>query len=492
MIFVSTSEQLEKVLEVRDRCPSLEQIVVFDRLADPPAGVTTWDDFLEMGGALGEEEAFRSEALTATPEDVATVLYTSGTTGDPKGVMLTHHNLASNVEAAARVLTLGPGARNLSFLPLSHVLQRMVDFFCFRHGCGIAYPRSRETISEDLGIAKPTLMVAVPRIFEKVYNRVMEAEGVKAKLVGWAKKVGAAWSEERLAGREPGAGLKISHALADLLVFKKIRGAVGGEIRFFVSGGSALSAEINRFFYGAGLTVLEGYGLTETSPVTNVNTFTDLRIGTVGKPVPGTEIKIAEDGEILVRGPQVMKGYFGKPEATAAVITPEGWFHTGDIGEIDEDEFLAITDRKKDIIVTSGGKNIAPQPIESRLKENKYVEQVVIVGDGRKFVSLLAVPAFVNLEGWARTQGMEFTDRGALLADARARGFLRDQILEELKDLARFEKPKKIGLLAEEFTIEDGSLTPTEKVKRAVRRKALPGVYRSLLLGGGSEPDGLR
>ena len=472
LAFASTEEQVGKLLEIRGECPALEHIVVFDPLDSVPDGVMGWDAFLELGGAA-DDEAFRAEALTAAPEEVATVLYTSGTTGNPKGVMLTHHNLYSNIEAAGRLLQLGPKDRNLSLLPLSHVFQRMVDFFCFHQGCGITYPRSRETLSEDLATVKPTLMVGVPRVFEKVYGRIMDATGAKAKLVRWAKGVAEAWAQARLAGRAPGLGLKVAHALADMLVFKKIRGAVGGEIRFFVSGGGPLSPDINRFFFGAGLTILEGYGLTETSPVTNVNTFDDFSIGTVGKPVPGTEVRIADDGEILVRGPQVMKGYFRNPEATAEVVTPEGWFHTGDIGEIDAAGYLKITDRKKDIIVTSGGKNVAPQPIEIILKRNRYVEQPVIVGDGRKFVSLLVVPGFAELEAWASGQGIPAADRGALLGHRRVRDFLQDQIFSELKDLASFEKPKKIAFLTEEFTIEDGSLTPTEKVKRKVVEERL-------------------
>jgi long-chain acyl-CoA synthetase len=331
----------------------------------------------------------------------------------------------------------------------------------------IAYPRSLETVADDLRTVRPTVQVSVPRVYEKVYNKVMEAEGVKGRLVQWAREVGEAWVAETLADREPSGALKLVHRIADALVFKKIRAAVGGRVRWFVSGGGPLSPDINRFFYSAGLTILEGYGLTETSPVTNVNTEENFSIGTVGLPVPGTEVKIAPDGEILVRGPQVMKGYLGRPDATAAAIEDDGWFHTGDIGELEEG-FLRITDRKKDILVTAGGKNVAPQPIENLLKKNVFIDQAVMVGDGRRFVSLLVVPAFPNLTSWAQAHGIAPTDAESLCGHPEVQQMMKDVIFGELRDLARFETPKKVALIASEFTIEDGSLTPTQKVKRRV------------------------
>jgi long-chain acyl-CoA synthetase len=419
------------------------------------------------GGSEANEEAFRAGARQSKPDDVATILYTSGTTGDPKGVMLTHNNLYSNVQSCLRVLGATPDDVTLSFLPLCHVLQRMVDYLLLSSGCVIAYPRSLQTVAEDLKIVRPTVQVAVPRVYEKVYNKVMEADGVKGRLVHWAREVGEAWSAETLAGEEPSGVMKLVYRVADALVFKKIRAAVGGRVRYFVSGGGPLSPDINRFFYSAGLTILEGYGLTETSPVTNVNTQKNFRIGTVGLPVPGTEIRIAEDGEILVRGPQVMKGYLGRPEATAEAITEDGWFHTGDIGEM-EDGFLRITDRKKDILVTAGGKNIAPQPIENLLKKNVFIDQAVMVGDGRRFASMLIVPAFPNVVTWAQAQGIATTDRVELCAHPEVQKMIHDVVMKELEDLARFELPKKLALLPTEFTVESGALTPTQKVKRRV------------------------
>jgi long-chain acyl-CoA synthetase len=318
-----------------------------------------------------------------------------------------------------------------------------------------------------------------------VYAKVTAASGVKGALVRWAREVGGRWADAKLEGREPGAGVKVRYALARKLVFSKISEGVGGRLRYFVSGGAPLSPEINRFFFSAGIVILEGYGLTETSPVTNVNTPKDFpanfRIGTVGKPVPGTEIRIAEDGEILVRGPQVMKGYYKLPEATREAIDEEGWFYTGDIGELDEDGFLRITDRKKDIIVTAGGKNVAPQPIENRLKKNRFFDQPVLVGDRERFITLLLVPDFEALEAWAKENGVSFSEVRELLSDEGVQSFLKEEMDRELSDLARYEQPKKLVLLDEPFTIEDGSLTPTQKVKRRVvqerHRQLLEEVY---------------
>lgn len=480
IVFVSDGEQLSKVLEIRDACPALERVVVFDTVGDLPRGVLPWEGFVDRGRTALEKtspDEIERRAKDADPGDVATVLYTSGTTGPPKGVMLTHQNVFSNVAASRRVLPLGPGDRTLSILPLSHILQRMVDYLFFRQGCMIAYPRSLDTVRDDMQTVAPTVMVAIPRVYEKIHGRVMEASGFRGRLVDWACGVGEAWARETLAGRTPGLLLRLRYAVADRLVFRKVREGVGGAIRYFVSGGGALSPDINRFFYYAGLPILEGYGLTETSPVTNVNTVEDFRIGTVGKPVPGTEIRIGDEGEILVRGPQVMKGYFKRPEETEKTITEDGWLHTGDIGEIDEDGFLTVTDRLKDLIITSGGKNIAPQPIENLLKRNRYVEEAVMVGDGRKFASVLVVPAFGSLEARATERGIDVRDRHRLLKDPEVQSLLEEEIYGELRDLARYKRPKKVGLLPEGFTVEGGVLTPSGKVKRRVVEER----YRELI-----------
>lgn len=483
LVFLSDAEQLEKVQEIRGECPELEWVVVFDPPGELPDRTLSWDAFLARGDG-GSEEDFRAGAETANPGDTATILYTSGTTGDPKGVMLSHNNLHSNVRAAQTCLPIDERDSTLSFLPLSHVFQRMVDYLLFNRGCTIAYARSIEQVPEDLRAVKPTIVVSVPRLYEKVYAKVMDASGLKGSLVEWSTKVGRRWAEARLEGRRPDALTRLQYRVAHALVFRKISEGVGGRLRYFVSGGAPLAPEINKFFFSAGILILEGYGLTETSPVTNVNrpqSFPEnFRIGTVGKPVPGTEIRIAEDGEILVRGPQVMKGYYNRPDETREAVDDEGWFHTGDVGELDEDGFLRITDRKKDIIVTAGGKNVAPQPIENRLKKNRFFDQPVLVGDRERFITLLMVPDFGALEAWARQKGIEASDRRELLGDEGVQSHLAAEMKRELSDLPSFETPKKLVLLDEPFTIEDGTLTPTQKVKRRVVQERYAEVLKTV------------
>lgn len=465
-VFAEDDVQLAKLMEIRDQCPELRHIIVFDAPGEMPEGTMAWRDFVQLDPFGLTDEAFRAEALAARPGSVATILYTSGTTGNPKGVLLTHANVGSNVHVCRTLLDISDTDSTLSFLPLSHVFQRTVDYVFFNVGCTIAYARDMTTVAEDLRIVRPTVAVSVPRLYERVYNAVTGATGVKGLLVGWAASVGLAHADAVLEGRDPGWWTRARKAVADKLVFSKLRAAVGGRLRFFVSGGAPLSPGINRFFFAAGLQILEGYGLTETSPVTNVNTFEDFRIGTVGKAVPGTEIRIASDGEVCVRGPQVMKGYLNRPDETAEAIDEEGWFKTGDIGELDEDGFLRITDRKKDIIVTAGGKNIAPQPIENDVKLDPYIEQAVMVGDRRPFPSLLVVPDFEQLNQWAAASEIDASDPGALLRDARCQEFLGGRVRASLAGLASFETPKKTAFLATTFTIEDGTLTPTQKVRR--------------------------
>ena len=489
LVFASDAEQAAKAREAAAGLGRPVEVVVFEAGAGAEKGAdgfVAWEEFLARGdvgdddvrdgdGDGGAEGAFRSRALETRPDQVATMIYTSGTTGAPKGVMLTHQNVSSNVWASRQMLEVGDGDSTLSFLPLSHVFQRMVDYLCFSGGCTITHG-SIDRVADDIKALRPTLVCSVPRLYEKVYQKVLDADGLKGKLVAWASGVAFQAARHRERGTALPAGLRWKHALADRLVFEKLRQGVGGRLRFFVSGGAALAPEINRFFLGAGITILEGYGLSETSPVTNVNTREHFRIGTVGRPVPGTELRIADDGEILVRGPQVMKGYHGLEEQTRQVVSEDGWFSTGDIGELSADGFLAITDRKKDLIKTSGGKYVAPQAIENLLKGNPYVDQAVVVGDGRKFVSVLVVPALEKLASWAGGQAAGGEDGAtaagtalaALVADPRCQAFLEEEIFGALRDLARFETPKKIGLLHEPFTIENGVLTPTQKVKRRV------------------------
>ncbi|MGW8265902.1 MAG: AMP-dependent synthetase/ligase [Longimicrobiales bacterium] len=471
LVFTSGGAPLEKTLEAVGSCPEVIRVVCFDPPPEDAEGVMSWKDFLEVGRRRAEEQPekeFRERALTAGPHDCATILYTSGTTGDPKGVVLTHNNLYSNVKATTAVIPFDETDTTLSFLPLSHILQRLGDYLFFSSGSTIVYARSMKTIAEDLLTACPTKVIAPPRFYEKSYQKVMEQRGLRGLVVRWAREVGEAWTEERLAGREPTWILKLVYRVADSLVFEKVRAGLGGRAVFFISGSAPLAPEINKFFFSAGIRILEGYGLSETSPVATANTLEDFQIGTVGPPIPGTEIRIAEDGEILIRGPQVMKEYFNRPAATAEAITKDGWFITGDIGEIDEEGHLRITDRKKNLLVTTGGKNIAPAPIENRIKGNRFVDQVVMIGDQRHFPALLVVPAFEALEPWAAAAGIVSESRRDLLMEPRVQEHMKREVFGSLGDLASFETPKKLGLIEEEFTIEGGILTPNQKVKRRV------------------------
>jgi long-chain acyl-CoA synthetase len=475
LLFVSTAELLDTARKAIQSGGLEPQVVLFDEdRNDPGEGVMSWDAFLKSGLPTFEgmsDAAFRGEALLADPQDTATILYTSGTTGDPKGVELTHNNLYSNSKAVGLHVPVDDQDSTLSFLPLSHSLQRLADYLFFSKGTVIYYGRSLQTIAADLLIVKPTKVVAPPRFYEKTYQKVMEQSGINGLVVRWAREVGEAWADEKLAGRDPTWILKLVYALARVLVFKRIHAGLGGRIIFFLSGSAPLAPEINKFFYSAGILILEGYGLSETSPATTVTSLSNFQIGAVGPPIPDTEIKIAQDGEVLIRGPQVMKGYFNLPEETAAAIDADGWFYSGDIGEIDDNGHLRITDRKKNILVTAGGKNIAPAPIENRLKGNRFVDQVVMIGDKRHFPALLIVPAFEALESWAKSEGVQVENRSDLLKEVKVQELMEREVFGALGDLASYETPKKLGLIEEEFTIEGGILTPNQKVKRRVVRE---------------------
>ena len=480
-IFVSTLEQAVKVSAIRHEVPSLRHVISFDELGD--AADMTMAELEQRGAAVENAETvakYRAVADAVSPDDLATLIYTSGTTGPPKGVMLTHDNIHSNVEASRGMLPFQGDDVALSFLPLSHIFQRMGDYLMFATGSSIAYAQGLDTVPINMQEVRPTIVFSVPRLYEKMYARVLQnalAGGfVKKRIFFWARDVAEKWSDATLSGKKPSGLLARKYGIAQKLVFSKIKERTGGRLRYFVSGGAPLAPEINKFFYAAGLTILEGYGLTETSPVIAVNTPTEFRIGTVGRPVDGVEVTIASDGEILTRGPSVMKGYYNNPVATAEAIDSEGWFHTGDIGEL-SDGFLAITDRKKDIIVTAGGKNIAPQPIESLVKTNKYVSQAVMIGDKRKFPSMLIVPNFEQLESWAKKRNIIWTDRSQLLTMPTIQAKMEKEVNAQLTGLAHYETPKKIGLLEHDFSIEKGELTPTQKVKRRVVDKN----YKSLI-----------
>jgi long-chain acyl-CoA synthetase len=491
-IVVSSKAQLEKILAIRhpDVTPALRHIIAMDDDAVGPGVMPLADLFARGRSALARYPRWREEALQAGPDDLATLIYTSGTTGDPKGVMLTHGNLASNVVAGLQVLGLRDTDECLSFLPLSHVFERMAGHYCmWQAGCIINYAQSIDTVSADLIERRPTVVLSVPRLYEKIYARVIEGasgSALKRRIFGWSRAAGETWAEYVMARKPVPAGLAFKKAVADRLVFSKLRARTGGRLEFFVSGGAPLSAEIAKFFYAAGLPIYEGYGLTETSPVITVNTREHIRIGTVGRALPGVEVRIAPDGEILTRGPHVMRGYYNKPEATREAIDAEGWFHTGDIGLIDPDGFLKITDRKKDIIVTAGGKNISPQPIENRVKGNKFILNAVMIGDKRKFPIMLVVPNLEELRAWAASHRIAAGDDAALLALPEAGDKIEREVKKTLRDLAQFEMPKKVLLIQQDFSIESGELTPTLKVKRRVVEKR----YQGMIDAAYSEPRG--
>ena len=401
IIFVSTVAQAEKILSIRGEIPGVRLMIGFD--ADTEALVDlTLAELERRGRDLDTPDAraeYESVATSVEPGDLATLVYTSGTTGNPKGVMLSHDNLMSNVQATAKVVPAVANERALSFLPLSHVLQRLGDYWYLQRGTAIGHVPEIDLVSAAMMEVRPTITMSVPRLYEKMYARVLEnavaGGALKLRIFNWARQTGERWADEKLAGRTPSGLLALQYRIATALVFSKLQARTGGHLRYFVSGGAPLAPELGKFFYAAGLPILEGYGLTETSPVICVNGPDTLRIGTVGPPVAGTEVRIADDGEILARGPQIMLGYYNNPEATREVIDADGWFYTGDIGEL-QNGHLRITDRKKDIIVTSGGKNIAPQPIETLIKSNKYVSQVVMLGDRRKYAVVLVVPDLIS------------------------------------------------------------------------------------------------
>ena len=472
-VFVSSRQQLEKVLAVRGRLPALRHIIAFDSAA-LGLGVSSLEQIYVRGrAARSRRSGWRADALGVKPDDVATFIYTSGTTGDMKGVMLTHGNIASNVTTCCTLFSFKEQDECLSFLPLSHIFERMFGHYCMLHsGVVINYAENVDTVAADMLRWRPTLMASVPRLYEKIYGRVLDAvragSAIKRGLFLWGKRVGEAAVDRRLAGRGLSPALAAQLWVADRLVFAKLRARTGGRIRFFISGGAPLSADIAKFFHAAGMPILEGYGLTETSPVMAVNTFEHLRLGTVGRPIPGVEIKIAPDGEIITRGPNVMAGYYNKPQATAEALDRDRWFRTGDIGLLDPDGFLRITDRKKDLIVTAGGKNIAPQPIESLAKTCKFVSNAVMLGDRRPFPIMLVVPNLQTLTAWAAQQGLPTTDVERLLKLPEVHRKMESELQATLSDLAGFEKPKKLVLLPSDFSVEAGELTPTLKIKRRV------------------------
>jgi len=479
--FCSTADQVGKLIAVQASLPTLRHLIVFDPKAKRGQVMSLAE--LEQRGraAEGKYPTFRRDALAVQPQDLATLIYTSGTTGEPKGVMLSHANICSNIDAALQVFPISSRDECLAMLPLAHIFERMVDYAFLNAGVILNYAESFEAVPANLGEVRPTIVVTVPRLFEKVYARVLEnalsGSGLKRRIFFWAKQTGEECVSYVLSGLPVPAALRVKRALADRLVFSKLRARTGGRIKWFMSGSAPLSAEVAKFFFAAGLPVYEGYGLTETSPVLTITPADRPKLGSVGKAIPGVQLKIAADGEILAKGPNVMRGYYNKPEATQEAIDSDGWFHTGDIGELDGEGYLKITDRKKDLIKTAGGKYVAPQPIENRVKLNKFVANAVVLGDRRKFPIILVVPNYDQLEPWARERKLAYRSRVELIALPDVQAKVEREVMGMLRDLAKFEMPKQVALIERDFTIDSGELTPTLKVKR----RAVEQNYKALI-----------
>jgi long-chain acyl-CoA synthetase len=480
---VESPEQMAKFLEIKGDCPDLQHLV---QVEGPVAsGVRSLEEVIDAGDSADAGDLFWQRAETVTKDDLLTLIYTSGTTGNPKGVSLTHEALVANVEASKHRAPVTPDDFGLEFLPLCHVFERMVGYLYMEKAVSKAYC-SVYHVGDLVADIKPTIFAGVPRFYEKVYDKIMDkvnnAPALRRALFNWALAQGKKAYPERLAGRDPGG---VGYHLADALVLKKVREALGGRIRFLISGGAPLPLFVNEFFHSIGVWILEGYGLTETSPVIAVNGAAPnmTRLGTVGKPIDNVEVKLADDGELCVRGPSVMKGYWNLPDKTAEVFDADGYFHTGDIAEIDDDGFIRITDRKKDIIVTAGGKNVAPQPIENELKRSPLIDNAVLIGDRRPFIIALISPNEEELEKWAAAEGLA----GATVEELSRNPKLQAEIAKVVEvtnaDLARYEQIKKFEVLPLMLSIEAGHLTPTMKVKRRVVEKDYAELIETLYAG---------
>ena len=485
-IVVSGKVQAEKVQQIRDRLPFLRTVIALDPVDLP--SILDLDKLEEIGGNLGPVDDPDGSLIPdgIGPDDLASIIYTSGTTGKPKGVMLSHGNMIANARQAQEILGFSPRDITLSFLPLSHVFERTCGLYTMLlAGAGIAYAERMETVPRDLKLVRPTILISVPRLFEKIHGRVVTqalgAGRLKRSIFLWAASVGRARARLQEKGKRPSPWLALRLAIADRLVFCKLRAALGGRIQFAVSGAAPLTPLVGEFFVGAGIPLCEGYGLTESSPVLTVNRPGRQRTGSVGQALPRTEMKIADDGEILARGPQLMQGYWNNPDATAETIDADGWLHTGDVGRLDDDGYLFITDRKKDLIVTAGGKNVAPQPLESALRRSEFIQQAIVLGDQRPFLCALIVPEFETLEAWATQIGLDISRRNALLASSEVFKLYQGLLAELNRELPGFNQVKRHVLLDRELTLEDGELTPTLKFKRFVvaerHRERIDAVY---------------
>jgi long-chain acyl-CoA synthetase len=471
-VIVSTADQLAKIQAIRARLPELEVVAVFDAPSPMPAGVRAWSEVAAAGAAARARDPGAAGGLdAAAPGDLASIIYTSGTTGQPKGVMLTHANFVHNVTACCDVIPFRADDVCLSILPLSHVYERMVEYCYLHRGATIAFAESIDAVASALVEVRPTIACGVPRLIEKMHLRIIDAGSalpVPRRLIfDWALAVARAVGARPRGSRRPGFLLEAQRRLADRLVYSAIRARQGGRMRFFVTGSAPVAREVLELLYGMGIVVLEGYGLTECSPVIAVNPLDSICFGSVGPPIPGMEVRIAEDGEILAQGPSVMAGYFHNEAATREAIV-DGWLCTGDIGRLDEHGCLVITDRKKEILKTSGGKMIAPQPIENLLRADRFISQAVVVGERRNFVSALIVPSADQIRSYCVLKGIPGTDFRELIRHPRVLDLFERRIARINETLARYERVRRFCLLDREFTVEAGEITPTLKPRRKV------------------------
>ncbi|MFZ1082864.1 MAG: long-chain fatty acid--CoA ligase [Candidatus Kryptoniota bacterium] len=488
-VVVSNSFQLNKVLRIRDNVKTLQQIIVMNSKENSRArSILDFSDIYEIGKVAREKnrDQFEKWVERIMPSDIATIIYTSGTTGDPKGVMLTHGNFVSNIKGSLDHIPINEDDTLLSFLPISHSFERMAGYYtALSTGATVSYAESIETVAQNLIEVKPTIVTTVPRLFERIHAQVIKnvesGSTAKKKIFYWAIDAGKRYVMARKRGIV-GPILRAKHSIADLLVYSKLKERTGGKIKFFVSGGAALSRELGEFFEALGIMIIEGYGMTECSPVISANRIDDYEFGSVGKPLNNVQVKIDDDGEIVTRGPHVMVGYYKNEESTTEAIDKDGWLHTGDIGHFDPDGFLVITDRKKHLFVNSGGKNIAPQPIENLLQQSKFVDQIVLIGDKRRFNAALIVPDFDSLKEYAKGHHIIFSGERELIVDEKINDAVREDINNLQRDLAKYEQVRRFKLIAEPFTIESGELTPTLKVKRKVVEQKYSDLIESMYI----------
>jgi long-chain acyl-CoA synthetase len=480
VVFVSTRKQYDKLAEVRSNTP-LTHVVIMDS-AEPPEGAIPYSGLIAGADELGSkrDEEFDAIVRSVGPDDLATLIYTSGTTGEPKGVMLTHGNIAANQNTAAREFDFGREDACISFLPLSHITARALDYVMYGRGAQVIYCSQFDRLPYAMREVRPTVFVGVPRVYEKIRQEVERRASlspIRKRLLAMAVKIGSKYVDTVYGGGKPASPM---WALANKLVFSKVQQAFGGRVHIFISGGAPLGVDTARWFASVGIAVWEGYGLTETSPVIALNSEPNHRLGSVGKPVPNVELKFAADGELLCRGPFIFKGYWNKPQANAECIDAEGWFHTGDIAHLDNDGFLYITDRKKELLKTSGGKLVAPQPIENKLKTSILIGQVALIGDKHKFVSAIISPNFAALDEWARNNSLEGVSRAELVADRRVNALYSEIVKEVNSRLANFETIKRFRVVADEWSQDTGELTPSMKLKRRVIAERYAGVVAAI------------